>query len=120
MLMLPFIEQAPLYNAFNASIGVEGPNFAGYFINSTVHTANRLISECPSDNQAGVGLWLCRHPLRVQYHPIRGHQPKGITASIGGTRITAKGQAVVISPATFTCSLRSESIRTERARLQSA
>ena len=29
VLMLPYIEQAPLYNAFNASIGIEGPGLAG-------------------------------------------------------------------------------------------
>ena len=37
VLMLPFIEQGPLYNSFNASIGIEGPSLLGYLVNSTVH-----------------------------------------------------------------------------------
>jgi prepilin-type N-terminal cleavage/methylation domain-containing protein len=45
LLMLPFIEQAPLYNSFNASIGMEGPPvgsapLGGFVINSTVITTN--------------------------------------------------------------------------------
>ena len=40
ILMLPYIEQAPLYNSFNAAIGMEGPNIPGYpvgfLVNSTV------------------------------------------------------------------------------------
>src|SRR5208282_5128759 len=36
VLMLPYLEQAPLYNAFNASIGIEGPALLGYVTNSTV------------------------------------------------------------------------------------
>jgi prepilin-type N-terminal cleavage/methylation domain-containing protein len=36
VLMLPYIEQAPLYASFNASIGVEGPSLLGYIVNSTV------------------------------------------------------------------------------------
>jgi prepilin-type N-terminal cleavage/methylation domain-containing protein/prepilin-type processing-associated H-X9-DG protein len=51
VLMLPSIEQGQLYNSFNASIGIEGPNFIGYFINSTVHTTKIASFQCPSDNQ---------------------------------------------------------------------
>src|SRR5262245_3028814 len=36
VLMLPYIEQSTLYNAFNAPIGVEGPGLLGYIVNSTV------------------------------------------------------------------------------------
>jgi prepilin-type N-terminal cleavage/methylation domain-containing protein/prepilin-type processing-associated H-X9-DG protein len=50
VLMLPYIEQAPLYNAFNAAIGAEGPGFAGYFANSTVETTRIASFQCPSDN----------------------------------------------------------------------
>ena len=47
--MLPYIEQAPLYASFNASIGVEGPSLLGYIVNSTV-CATRIPSfQCPSD-----------------------------------------------------------------------
>jgi prepilin-type N-terminal cleavage/methylation domain-containing protein/prepilin-type processing-associated H-X9-DG protein len=51
VLMLPYIEQSSLYNAFNASIGVEGVNFLGYLTNSTVETTRIASFQCPSDNQ---------------------------------------------------------------------
>jgi len=50
VLMLPYIEQAPLYNSFNAAIGAEGPAFQGYFANSTVETTRIASFQCPSDN----------------------------------------------------------------------
>jgi prepilin-type N-terminal cleavage/methylation domain-containing protein/prepilin-type processing-associated H-X9-DG protein len=50
VLMLPYIDQGPLYNAFNTSIGIEGPMLLGYFINSTVHTTKIASFQCPSDN----------------------------------------------------------------------
>jgi prepilin-type N-terminal cleavage/methylation domain-containing protein/prepilin-type processing-associated H-X9-DG protein len=50
VLMLPYIEQGALFNAFNASIGVEGPAFMGYFANSTVETTRIASFQCPSDN----------------------------------------------------------------------
>src|SRR5262249_20951419 len=51
VLMLPFIEQAPLYNSFNASIGVEGQLLLGYIANSTVHSTRIPSFQCPSDEQ---------------------------------------------------------------------
>jgi prepilin-type N-terminal cleavage/methylation domain-containing protein/prepilin-type processing-associated H-X9-DG protein len=55
VLMLPYIEQGPLYNAFNASLGIEGPILsaagpAGYWANSTIATATIASFQCPSDN----------------------------------------------------------------------
>jgi prepilin-type N-terminal cleavage/methylation domain-containing protein/prepilin-type processing-associated H-X9-DG protein len=50
LLMLPFIEQGPLYNAFNASIGIEGPGLLGFVINSTIFTTKIASFQCPSDN----------------------------------------------------------------------
>jgi prepilin-type N-terminal cleavage/methylation domain-containing protein len=50
VLMLPYIEQAPLYNAYNASIGIEGPALLGFVINSTVMTSKIASFQCPSDN----------------------------------------------------------------------
>jgi prepilin-type N-terminal cleavage/methylation domain-containing protein len=49
VLMLPYIEQAPLYASFNASIGVEGPSLLGYIVNSTVCTTRIASFQCPSD-----------------------------------------------------------------------
>jgi prepilin-type N-terminal cleavage/methylation domain-containing protein/prepilin-type processing-associated H-X9-DG protein len=55
VLMLPFIEQGPLFNSFNASIGIEGVMTAagplGYVANSTVHTTRIASFQCPSDTQ---------------------------------------------------------------------
>jgi prepilin-type processing-associated H-X9-DG protein len=48
--MLPFIEQGPLYSAFNASIGMEGPGLLSLVINSTVFTTKIPSFQCPSDN----------------------------------------------------------------------
>jgi prepilin-type N-terminal cleavage/methylation domain-containing protein/prepilin-type processing-associated H-X9-DG protein len=50
VLMLPYIEQAPLYNAFNTSIGIEGPASVGFVTNSTVMTSRIASFQCPSDN----------------------------------------------------------------------
>jgi prepilin-type N-terminal cleavage/methylation domain-containing protein/prepilin-type processing-associated H-X9-DG protein len=49
VLMLPYIEQAPLYNSFNFSIGAEGPGFLGFIVNSTVSTTRIASWQCPSD-----------------------------------------------------------------------
>ncbi len=50
VLMLPYIEQSSLFNAFNSSIGVEGVNFLGYIVNSTVETTKIASFQCPSDS----------------------------------------------------------------------
>jgi prepilin-type N-terminal cleavage/methylation domain-containing protein len=49
-LMLPYIEQGPLYNSFNAAIGMEGPGMLGFLVNSTVYTTKIASFQCPSDN----------------------------------------------------------------------
>jgi prepilin-type N-terminal cleavage/methylation domain-containing protein/prepilin-type processing-associated H-X9-DG protein len=51
VLMLPYIEQGPLFSAFNASIGIEGPSFLGYVVNSTIITTKISSFQCPSDNE---------------------------------------------------------------------
>jgi len=56
ILVLPFIEQGPLYNSFNASIGTEGPGFAGLGVNSTVFSTRILSQQCPSDNNQTLNL----------------------------------------------------------------
>ena len=50
VLMLPYVKQAPSYNAFNTSIAVEGPALLGYVTNSTVTTSRIASFQCPSDN----------------------------------------------------------------------
>ncbi len=58
VLMLPQIEQAPLANAFNFSIGAEGQGYSflgpygpvlGLFVNSTVAATKLPTFQCPSD-----------------------------------------------------------------------
>ena len=54
LMMLPYIEQGPLYNSFNASIGMEGITLSGlpggFIINSTIYTTKIATFQCPSDN----------------------------------------------------------------------
>ena len=50
VMVLPFIEQGPLYNSFNAAIGTEGLGFAGLAVNSTVFSTRITSQQCPSDN----------------------------------------------------------------------
>jgi prepilin-type N-terminal cleavage/methylation domain-containing protein/prepilin-type processing-associated H-X9-DG protein len=53
VLMLPYIEQSSLYNAFNAAIGSEGPKalgVPGLSVNSTVMQTRIASFQCPSDN----------------------------------------------------------------------
>lgn len=50
ILMLGFIDQAPLSNSFNFSIGAEGPAVLGFVINSTVYVTRINSFQCPSDN----------------------------------------------------------------------
>jgi prepilin-type N-terminal cleavage/methylation domain-containing protein len=52
-LMLPHLEQAPLANAFNFSLGTEGPANLGYFANSTVMATKIGAFQCPSDRSLG-------------------------------------------------------------------
>ncbi len=53
--MLPQFEQQALYNAYNFSIGIEGPPGGdgmpvGFAINSTVYGTKLGAFQCPSDN----------------------------------------------------------------------
>ncbi len=55
VLMLPYIEQQALYNAFNAAIGMEGVMTQvglplGLIANSTIATTRIASFQCPSDN----------------------------------------------------------------------
>jgi len=56
ILMLPYIEQQPLFNAFNAAVGAEGVLTGtgiplGFYVNSTVVTTRIATFQCPSDSQ---------------------------------------------------------------------
>jgi prepilin-type N-terminal cleavage/methylation domain-containing protein/prepilin-type processing-associated H-X9-DG protein len=48
-LLLSNLEQTTLYNAFNFSIGYEGPGGLGFVINSTVASTRIASFQCPSD-----------------------------------------------------------------------
>ncbi len=52
-LMLPQVEQGPLFNSFNSALGMEGPTTPlplGFFANSTVFGTKIGMFQCPSDN----------------------------------------------------------------------
>ena len=84
--MLPFIEQQALYNAFNASIGMEGVETAtgipiGFIVNSTIATTRIASFQCPSDitqtfapGRLGGRRRLARHSLDVVYQGKLWHQ----------------------------------------------
>ncbi|MBV8231910.1 MAG: DUF1559 domain-containing protein [Planctomycetaceae bacterium] len=54
VLLLPQLEQQALYDAFNFSLGTEGPSpatpYAGFFANSTVMGTKVGLFQCPSDS----------------------------------------------------------------------
>ena len=59
--MLPQFEQQALYNAYNFSIGIEGPSGAdgmpiGIAINSTIYGTKLAAFQCPSDNDRTLNL----------------------------------------------------------------
>jgi prepilin-type N-terminal cleavage/methylation domain-containing protein/prepilin-type processing-associated H-X9-DG protein len=74
LLMLPYIEQGPLYNSFNASIGMEGPQLGplpgGFIINSTVYTTKIASFQCPSDN---VGTYSLAGLFGLPYQATKGN-----------------------------------------------
>jgi prepilin-type N-terminal cleavage/methylation domain-containing protein/prepilin-type processing-associated H-X9-DG protein len=56
VLMLPYIEQGTLYNAFNSSIGTEGAFYLGFIVNSTIGTTRIASWQCPSDTPNGFNI----------------------------------------------------------------
>jgi prepilin-type N-terminal cleavage/methylation domain-containing protein/prepilin-type processing-associated H-X9-DG protein len=59
VMMLPFIEQAPLYNAFNSALGTEGPlalGLPGLTANSTVMSTKIASFQCPSDTNTNFAM----------------------------------------------------------------
>src|SRR5580698_8425448 len=48
-LLLPYLEQQPLANSFNYSLGSYGPGNLGVFANSTVTATLLGVLQCPSD-----------------------------------------------------------------------
>jgi prepilin-type N-terminal cleavage/methylation domain-containing protein len=51
-LLLPFLEQQPLANSFNYSLGSYGPGNLGVFANSTVTATLLGVLQCPSDGSS--------------------------------------------------------------------
>ena len=60
-------------------------------VNSTVFTTKIASFQCPSDNKQVFSFAACRRPPAARPRLSRGRRPRGITASIGGTRITVRG-----------------------------
>ena len=57
-LLLPFMEQQPMYNAANFNWAPEWSANLAYFINSTVSNTRLNNFICPSDGNAGRATWL--------------------------------------------------------------
>ena len=96
LLMLPYIEQGQLYNAFNASIGMEGPQSralpGGFIINSTVLR--------PRSRRSSARVIISStYTLADDIPATRGRPPRGTTASTGETWMTARESSVVSSRA---------------------
>jgi prepilin-type N-terminal cleavage/methylation domain-containing protein/prepilin-type processing-associated H-X9-DG protein len=53
VMMLSQLEQTPLYNSTNFSLGNNMPNSYGYYANSTVTSTRITVFLCPSDPNAG-------------------------------------------------------------------
>jgi prepilin-type N-terminal cleavage/methylation domain-containing protein/prepilin-type processing-associated H-X9-DG protein len=51
-LLLPFVEQQPLSNSFNYSLGSYGPGNLGFFGNSTVTATQLGVLQCPTDGSS--------------------------------------------------------------------
>jgi prepilin-type N-terminal cleavage/methylation domain-containing protein/prepilin-type processing-associated H-X9-DG protein len=51
ILLLPQLEQQSLSNAFNFTLGTEGPNNLGFTVNSTVTATKVSVMVCPSDRE---------------------------------------------------------------------
>ncbi len=49
-LMLPYLEQSSLANAYNFTLGITGGSYQGIFANSTVVGSRIASFQCPSDN----------------------------------------------------------------------
>src|SRR5262245_33561802 len=104
VLMLPYIEQAPLYASFNASIGVNGPSLLGFVINSTV-CATRIPSfQCPSD-ESQVFSFTAVAANQFPLPPFPWSLTKGNYGSNWGT--CAWGQGVLTSYSSRNLSLQS-------------
>ena len=52
-MMLGQLEQTPMYNAINFTLGNNMPNSYGYYANSTVTSTRVAVFLCPSDANAG-------------------------------------------------------------------
>ena len=63
VLMLPFIEQAPLYNAFNASIGIEGPSSLAILSTARSIRPRSPHSSARATTSRSSASWPCRQPL---------------------------------------------------------
>jgi prepilin-type N-terminal cleavage/methylation domain-containing protein/prepilin-type processing-associated H-X9-DG protein len=80
VLVLPFIEQGPLFNSFNSAIGTEGPGYVGLGMNSTIFTTRIASMQCPSDQS--------------QLFSVASLGPLGVPATLTGFSATKGNYAV--------------------------
>jgi prepilin-type N-terminal cleavage/methylation domain-containing protein/prepilin-type processing-associated H-X9-DG protein len=101
--MLPVFEQQALANAYNFSIGIEGPYDssgmpAGFAINSTVYGTKLSAFQCPSDNSRDLTLvWTNGYPIRG----TRGNYVVSWGNTQWGQQNSAGGTATVNTPVVY-------------------
>ncbi len=107
LLMLPFIEQGTLYNAFNASVGTEGPQAGGiplgFIVNATIYTTRIASLQCPSDNSSvytmalfGLGWSATKGNYGINWG--NGDYGQGVLGGVFGTAGSATSPLYLQSP----------------------
>ncbi len=94
-ILLADIEQTPMYNACNFSLGNNMPNSYGYYANSTVTGQHISAYLCPSDSNAGVLMVLRAADKRMDMLDL------SYVASAGTTTASPNNSAPINSWATM-------------------
>jgi len=77
-LLMPFFEQGTMANAFNFTIGAEGPGLGpaglplGFFLNSTVTTSKLGMMQCPSDRDVSF-TWPAPYNAIIPFSMTKGN-----------------------------------------------
>ena len=93
VLMLPYIEQGPLFNSFNSAVGTEGVQYLGFLVNSTVDTTRIASFQCPSDSTNGFSIAILAALRRYHRPELDTHQGQ-LRCQLGELRLRP-GQYIV-------------------------
>jgi serine/threonine-protein kinase len=106
VLILPYLEQKPLYDAFNFDLGAEGRDFGGFFPNSTVASNKIGLFQCPSDRAMSYQFSASVSPPPLLVFSHLTWTKGNYAVSWGNTdwgqqSITVNGQAIRFLPSAF-------------------